>query len=702
MDAYIDDLNPQQKEAIRKLDGPVLVIAGAGSGKTKTLTYRIAYLIKDKGVHPLNILAVTFTNKAANEMRERIYSLIGETDIPFLGTFHSICVRLLRRDGSVVGINPNFTIYDTNDALDAVKTAMETLHISAKEYSPHKVLGLISSCKNELITPENYLSIARMPIQEAAAQIYPVYRDILKNANAMDFDDLIMKTVQMFTYKEVLEKYQNMFKYILVDEYQDTNHAQYMLVRMLAQKYRNIFCVGDPDQNIYTFRGATLDNILNFEKDYPEASIVMLEQNYRSTKNILKAAHLVISKNERRKEKEMWTENFEGERIKRYIATNEQDEAYFIVRKVKEKADYSQCVVLYRTNAQSRALEEVFLQENIPYTLVGGLRFYDRKEIKDILAYLKVLYNPKDNVSLKRIINTPPRKIGKKTIDDLEDAANAKSIPLIEYMLNNKENLPPSVLKFAVLIEYLFSLIAMSEISLSHFITLIINKIDYVTYLEQEDETSEMRVENIQELNSVASRYDAQSLGSALEGFLENVALVEKSSNNFDEDTKAVTFMSVHSAKGLEFDTVFVIGMEEGLFPHANSMYDMEQLEEERRLCYVAMTRAKKELFLINAETRMIFGNTQASPASRFIRDIPDYLIAMQQKYAGYSTTMQDEFGTDFTPHQFEKGDYVFHPTFQNGVVIATGKDDVTVVFEQYGTKKLLLSFVQGMTKVQY
>lgn len=704
---FLSDLNSQQQEAITQLNGPVLVIAGAGSGKTKTLTYRIAYLIKEKHVSPEQILAVTFTNKAANEMKERIIRLIGENGLPLIGTFHSICVRFLRHDGDNIGIGSTFNIYDTADSVEAIKESMKRLSISAKEYSPHKVLGLISSCKSELMSPQEYMKYARMPIQEVAAQVYPVYQQLLKEANALDFDDLIMRTVQLFSHKEILERYQERFTYVLVDEYQDTNHAQYMLIKMLAHKYKNIYCVGDPDQNIYTFRGATIDNILNFEDDYPDCRVIKLEQNYRSTKNILKAAHFVISKNERRKEKEMWTENFEGEKIKRYVATGEKDEAYFIVNKLRQKGNFAESVVLYRTNAQSRALEEVFLEERIPYKLVGGLRFYDRKEIKDLISYLKIVHNLKDDISLKRIINVPSRKIGKKTEDDLAANAFAVQHSMMEYLLQNKEALPSTLQTFTSLIEYFLQLIARNEITLSHFITIVIERIRYIEYLEQEEEVGKSRVENIKELNSVAARYDNQPIKEALEDFLENVSLVEQESSHTDDENNAVTLMSIHSAKGLEFDTVFIVGLEEGLFPHSNSMYNPEDVEEERRLAYVGMTRAKRELYLLNADSRVIYGSVQSDPVSRFVRDIPDQLIKFEDKYAGYasvknsySNTQEDDY--DAIENPFKKGDYVYHPVFTNGIVIDTTPDSITATFENYGTKKLMLAFAKGLRKLDY
>jgi DNA helicase-2/ATP-dependent DNA helicase PcrA len=702
MDKYIEELNAKQQEAIKKLEGPVLVIAGAGSGKTKTLTYRIAYLIEDKHVNPINILAVTFTNKAANEMKERIYHVIGKSDLPFVGTFHSICVRLLRREGENIGIRRGFTIYDSSDSLEAVKDAMNLLHISIREYNPNKIRELISSCKNELMSPEDYEKFARMPIQQVASQVYPLYQSILKDGNALDFDDLIGRTVELFSYKEILEKYQNQFNYILVDEYQDTNHAQYMLIKMLAAKHRNLYCVGDPDQNIYTFRGATIDNILNFEHDYPDATVVMLEQNYRSTKNILKAAHFVISKNVRRKEKEMWTENIEGDRVKRYIATGEKDEAYFIVQKLKQKGTYSESAILYRTNAQSRALEEVFLEENIPYRLVGGVRFYDRKEIKDILSYLKLLNNLSDNVSLKRIINVPSRKIGKKSVDDVDALARMAGSSVMEYLLRNKETLGTNLKHFVILIEYLLSLLETNEVPLSRFLTILIEKINYEDMLKDEGEAGEARMENIKELNSVASRYDAQELRTALLEFLEDVSLLEEESEVEQEQPNQVTMMSVHSAKGLEFDTVFMVGMEEGLFPHGNSMYDAEDLEEERRLCYVGMTRAKRELYMINAESRVLYGLVQSNPLSRFVRDVPDYLLTYEEKFSGYNyfTTSSSSGMNAADSEEYHPGDYVFHPSFYKGVVIDTHGDSVTVQFESFGVKKLLLSFAKGMKKV--
>ena len=706
LENFLADLNDRQHEAVTTLDGPVLVIAGAGSGKTKTLTYRIAYLIKEKQVRPECIFAVTFTNKAANEMKERVAKLIGEQYIPYIGTFHSLCVKLLRRDGTAVGISPNFNIYDTNDAVDATKSAMQRLNINIKDFSPYKVHGLISSSKNELMTPTSYASFAKTPIQDAAARVYPLYQNMLKESNSLDFDDLIMKTVQLFAFKEILEKYQTQFTNILVDEYQDTNRAQYILVKLLANKHHNIYAVGDPDQSIYAFRGATLENILNFERDYPECKVILLEQNYRSSRTILKSAHHVISKNTKRKEKEMWTENLEGDKLKRYIASGEKDEAYFISRRVRDRGDFANIAVLYRTNAQSRAVEEVFLEDSVPYRLVGGLRFYDRKEIKDLLSYMRLIYNLKDSVAVNRIINVPPRKIGKKTIETIEEKANNAHIGIMEYLLNNKDTLPSSLLGFTVMIENFLAVLEKGEINLSSFLKLIADKSGYIKYMEDDDdESAKSRIENIKELDSVASRYDPQPLPDALRDFLENVSLIEQESVRAEDTNNAVTLMSVHSAKGLEFDTVFIIGLEEGLFPHGNSMYDPEDMEEERRLCYVAITRAKQKLYLLSAQTRMLYGSVQSNPVSRFLKDIPDNLIVQETAYAGYTQGYKSsQYSAHSAPmvNNFEKGDYVAHPTFGSGWVINSEGESITVDFDTHGVKKLLLSFAKGIRKIAY
>ncbi len=628
MSNILEGLNEQQEEAVLTTEGPVLILAGAGSGKTKALTHRIAYLIEEKKVSPHNILAVTFTNKAAGEMVSRVASLLGNSKseilnpkqitnpniqiskLPWMGTFHSICAKILRREIQNLGYTRSFTIYDSDESLSAVKHAMDYLDIDKKQYNPKTIRNFISGAKNEMISAREYLKYGRGYFGEVVQKVYEQYQKELKNANALDFDDLLIKTVELFDppaggFSDILARYQDLFRYILIDEYQDTNHAQYRLVQLLAQKYKNLFVIGDDAQAIYGFRGANFKNILDFEKDYPEAKVIKMEQNYRSTQNIIKAAQKVIEKNMLRSEKELWTENPEGAPATISETRNELEEIEFVrleIEALKNFYSLNDFVVLYRTNAQSRVLEEVFLQHRIPYRLIGALRFYERREIKDVLAYLKLIINPTDKVSLKRIINTPPRGIGAKSQN-----ADLKS-----------QNDNPKIIKFLELINYFREQSA--KLQLDELIDLIVRETGYKNYILDGTEEGEMRFENINELKSVAQK--AQSL----EEFLENVALVADI-DSYDKSAEAVTFMTLHNAKGLEFPVVFMIGLEEGLFPHSNSMLDPSELEEERRLCYVGMTRARERLYLTYTQSRLLYGGLQMNAPSRFLSEIPEDLI---------------------------------------------------------------------------
>ncbi len=612
MSTIFNDLNPQQIDAVRTTEGPVLILAGAGSGKTKALTHRVAYLIQEKKVSPYNILVVTFTNKAAEEMTTRIAKLlfanpksqILNSKLPWSGTFHSICAKILRKEIQVLGYRRSFVIYDEDDSLSAIKHAMDALEIDKKQYNPRAVKNFISGAKNELITPTQYQKYAQGYFGEIVMKVYREYQQNLRAANALDFDDLIMKTVEIFRKNPgVLKRWQTLFKYILVDEYQDTNHAQYMLIKLLAEKYKNLFVIGDDAQAIYSFRGANFRNILDFEKDYPKAKVIKMEQNYRSTKNIITAAQKVIEKNILRSEKGLWTENEEGLPATIFEAQNEIDEAGFILGEIsalKHIGRYNDFVILYRTNAQSRIFEEVLMQKNIPYRLIGALRFYERKEIKDILAFLKLILNIDDKVSLKRIINVPPRGIGAKT-----------QIPNDKFQINPKiQNFNQMMEEFRIVVK---------DIKLPELIDIVVQKTGYKDWILDGTEEGEMRYENIEELKSVAQRADS------LEEFLENVTLVSDI-DNYDRQADAITLMTLHNAKGLEFPIVFMVGMEEGLFPHSRSMMEPAELEEERRLCYVGMTRAQKRLYLTYAAARMIYGATSANSPSRFLADIPPEL----------------------------------------------------------------------------
>ena len=608
-------LNDNQIEAVTTTEGPVLILAGAGSGKTKALTHRVAYLIKEKKISPYNILAVTFTNKAAEEMTLRIQRLLGshishfsflKTALPWAGTFHSICVKILREEISALGFRRFFTIYDEDDSLSAIKHSMLALEIDPKEYNPKAIKNFISGAKNELLDPNKYQKFAQGYFGEVVLRVYSQYQKDLKIANGLDFDDLIMKTVEIFQkFPLILKKWQKVFSYILVDEYQDTNHAQYVLIKLLAQDKQNLFVIGDDFQAIYSFRGANFRNILDFEKDYPKAKIIKMEQNYRSTKKIITAASKVIEKNILRSQKSLWTDNEEGLPAMIFEAENETQEVDFILDEIKALShigNLNQFVILYRTNAQSRIFEEGLLQRNIPYRLIGALRFYERKEIKDILAYLKFIANPQDKVSLRRIINVPPRGIGPKMQNsNLKiQNQNLKCKMFYEMMADFRKNLP--------------------EVKIPELIDLILKNTGYRDWLLDGTEEGEMRLENIEELKSVAKK------SKNLEEFLENVSLVSDI-DSYDSKAQAVTLMTLHNAKGLEFPIVFITGMEEGLFPHARSMTEPAELEEERRLCYVGMTRARLRLYLTFAQSRLIYGGFQTNQPSRFLADIPEELV---------------------------------------------------------------------------
>ena len=594
---FLKDLNAEQTAAVTYVLGPMIILAGAGSGKTRVLTYKVIFLMNEKHTDPFNILMVTFTNKAASEMKERIEKFLSDKkDIPMVCTFHSLCARILRIDGKLAGLSSSFSIYDTSDQVDAIKEAMTKLNISTKEFKPYSVLSNISQAKNQLITDLQYLNLARGYFQETVAKIYPMYQRILKENNALDFDDLILKTTKIFEENpQILQKYQERFKYIMVDEYQDTNHAQYVLTKLLSKKWENICVVGDFSQSIYSFRGANFQNLSTFAKDFKNVKTFNLSQNYRSTQNILDSAYSVISKNTSHPVLKLWTENDRGEQIVTYEAKNEQDEAEFIIREIIGLGiDLRDVAVLYRTNAQSRVIEEVFLHHSVPYTLVGGTRFYERREIKDVLGYLRLIVNPKDSVSLKRA-----EKIGKgrfnkflETSSSL-DAENQKTIQIMDTILG---------------------------------------KTGYLTQFDEKDEEDLSRLENIKELRSVAIEFPN------LVNFLENVSLVEleylpdhvKESGNKKD---IVTLMTLHAAKGLEFPVVFMVGMEEGIFPHSRSLMDKHELEEERRLCYVGITRAKNKLFLTYTRKRFFFGQRSANTVSRFILDLPKELVKANMTY---------------------------------------------------------------------
>ena len=639
-DKLLNGLNPEQQNAVKATDGPLLLMAGAGSGKTRVLTHRIGYLIVEKHVNPYNILAITFTNKAAREMRERIGKMMGGVaEEIWISTFHSMCVRILRRDIDRMGFNRNFTILDTTDQQSVIKGILKDKNLDPKKYDPRAILGAISSAKNELINPEEYAKTSGGYFEQTVSDVYTEYQKRLRRNQALDFDDLIMMTIQLFQrVPEVLEYYQRKFQYIHVDEYQDTNRAQYMLVKMLASRFRNLCVVGDSDQSIYRWRGADIANILSFEKDYPNATVILLEQNYRSTKRILLAANKVIENNLNRKKKNLWTENPEGNKLVYYRADSEQGEAQFVAGKIKEltregKNKQSDIAILYRTNAQSRVMEEVLLKSNIDYSIVGGIKFYDRKEIKDMLGYLRLISNPDDDISLQRVINVPKRGIGSSSVDKIANFAEMHGISFYQA-LDSVEllGLSPKITKAAAQFRDLIrNYTNMQEfLSVTELVEEILDKTGYREMLKAEKSLeAQSRLENLEELLSVTKNFEKVSEDKSLVAFLTDLALVADidSMDDDEEKTDTITLMTLHSAKGLEFPVVFLIGLEEGVFPHSRSLMEEAEMEEERRLAYVGITRAEQTLFLTNAQMRTLFGRTNMNPASRFISEIPEDLI---------------------------------------------------------------------------
>ena len=637
MQEILKGLNNKQYEAVINTEGPCLVIAGAGSGKTKVLTHKIAYLIQEKNVKPWDILAITFTNKAANEMKERIANLVGDEakDI-WMGTFHSICVKILRRFIDRIGFDTSFIIFDTSDQKTLVKTCLKELNIDDKLFNDRSVLSEISNAKNEMLEPAEYIARTNGDFRkEKIATVYELYQKKLKENNAIDFDDIINYTIKiLMDNPDVLEYYTNKFKYVLVDEYQDTNKAQFTLVTLFASLHGNITVVGDNDQGIYSFRGADISNILNFERDFPGTKIIKLEQNYRCTGNILNAANAVIKHNEVKYEKKLWTENDIGNLPKFYQASNEYDEGTYIVEQIEhltreEYYKYSDFAILYRMNTQSRAIEDILRRENIPYKIVGGLKFYERKEIKDIISYLRLIQNHSDNLSLKRIINEPKRGIGKTSLDNIEAISNSNGISMYEIIKNAEQYGLNRVFlnsrEFINAIEELSN--KKDEMSISELIKLTLNKTGYTKALEQENTVeAENRIENLEEFLTVAIEFEEEFAENKLSDFLEGITL-SSDLDEMEETEESVTLMTLHSAKGLEFPVVFLVGMEEGIFPGFKSIGEPKELEEERRLCYVGITRAKENLFLTCSKQRTIFGSTSCNPKSRFLQEIPQDLL---------------------------------------------------------------------------
>jgi len=705
LDYLLTGLNSEQRKAVETTEGPLLILAGAGSGKTKTLTHRIAYLLATNRATPFNILAVTFTNKAAGEMRERVAKILGHNPenrslIPYLGTFHSICVRLLRQDGEAIDIPRNFVIWDESDRQAAIKQASRQAAINEKTYPPRLLTSLISGAKNEMIGTAEFASTANGPAGEAAAKVYPLYERALREAGALDFDDLIGRTVSLLTnYPEVREKWQRQFKYVMIDEYQDTNSAQYKLIKLLTGPHQNIAVVGDDWQSIYSWRGADFRNILNFEKDYSVCTVIKLEQNYRSTKNILDAAHSVISQNKQRSNKKLWTDLGSGSPVQILQVLNERAEAETIVRRVKtatdlKARDYKDFAVLYRTNAQSRAIEEVFVHYGIPYRIVGGVRFYDRKEIRDVMAYLRLIYQPEDFVSFERVVNVPARGIGAKSLQTFNEWRTINQLNLYEG-LNKVRECPGLASKAQSGLNELADLVnsyraQMEELAPSSLIDGLIRRLDYLKYLSDGTPQGEARIENVRELLTVAAEY--QDMG--LVGFLEEVALVSDL-DRADFGNNAVTLMTLHGAKGLEFPVVFMTGLEEGIFPHSRALYNANELEEERRLMYVGMTRAKQELYLMHATSRTLYGGRLANPPSRFLADIeaPTSTVAGLESFGEAIGSPRPQSNEPRYVPELEEGDGVKHQLFGIGTVVEMDGDLATIYFKGKGTKKLDIGF---------
>ncbi len=702
-----EGLNSEQTRAVKATEGPLLIQAGAGSGKTKTLTHRIAYIIASGKAHPANILAVTFTNKAAKEMRERVAKLLGDNAdnrsfMPYMGTFHSICVRILRQDGEYVGVPRSFVIFDESDRINAIKQASKQLHLDEKSFPARTLAGLISSAKNDLIDSQQYLGMATSPAQKAAAQVYPLYQQALRDAAALDFDDLIGRTVRMLeNHLEVQSKWRHQFKYIMIDEYQDTNAAQYKLVQLLTGEHGNIAVVGDDWQSIYSWRGADFRNILNFERDYPQSTVIKLEQNYRSTKSILDAAHAVITKNQQRSDKKLWTDSSDGLPVQILQLNNERAEGEAIVRRVRDGRDrgirkYNDYAVLYRTNAQSRAVEETCIHYGIPYKIIGGTRFYDRKEVKDLLAYIRLIFQPEDRVSFERIVNVPTRGIGAKSVTTFLAWQRTSGLTLLEALMQSGQCADITPRARNALSEFSDILSSfreqLEETPVSVLIESLVRRIGYLQYLDDGTAQGESRQENIKELIGVAKTY--QDVG--MEGFLEEVALISDLDQS-DLGSDTITLMTLHAAKGLEFPVVFMVGMEETIFPHSRALYDQSEMEEERRLCYVGMTRAREELYLISTTSRMLYGGVQHNPPSRFLSEIDGQVQYDGGAFEfGYTHSDQSRSFVSDEPRyvpELNEGDIVNHQVFGQGTIMELDGDTASIFFKGKGLKKLNTAF---------
>ncbi len=684
---YLNGLNDKQKEAVTHIDGPCLVIAGAGSGKTKVLTTRIANLINN-GVPSYNILAITFTNKAAKEMRERLEKLVPNNNA-FVGTFHALGVRIIRENAPLLGLDRSFSIVDSDDVLSIIKKIMKDNGYDPKLTTPAYIRNKISNIKNEMLTSDDIAKFYNTPQDKIAEKVYYEYIDVLKKNNSVDFDDLLRLPVKLFMEnKDVLESYQDRYKYILIDEYQDTNEVQYKLSKLLARKYKNIFIVGDPDQSIYMFRGANFRNILNFEKDYKNAKVIPLEENYRSTKYILDAANSVIKNNKERKEKNLWSSNGEGTKTKYLRAYDGKHEIQLVLDEIKrlledgyKKNDIS---VLYRTNAQARLVEEMFLKSNMPYKVVGSYYFYSRKEIKDLICYLRLILNNDDEISLRRVINVPKRGIGEATIAKLEAEAKEQNTSVFQVISKGKEQI------FKELILHLTE--ESENLTLTELIDLILEETGMRSeYVSDKTLESDLRLENLEEFKSITKTFEDRTGSESLADFLEEISLIADISEH-QEQEDVVTLMTIHSAKGLEFEVVFLIGMEDGIFPHQNSFCEEGGLEEERRLCYVGITRAKRRLYISNAKRRMLYGKDVINPPSRFIKEIaPDLLEIENENMMPEEKINREELYRNDEDVEFNEGDIIMHMIYGRGVIVEVKGDFITVAFaKNYGIKKLL------------
>ncbi len=703
----LEGLNPEQQKAVKTTDGPLLILAGAGSGKTKTLTHRVAFIVKNQLATSSQILGVTFTNKAAKEMRERVATLLGDNAehrsfMPYMGTFHSMCVKILRIDGQYIGLASNFVIFDESDRTALIKQLSKQQSIDEKQFPSRMIGSIISSAKNELLSPAEYTGIASTPNQKTAARIFPLYEKGLRDQQALDFDDLIGRTVSLLENNpEVKEKWRRQFKYILIDEYQDTNAAQYKLIKLFTNEHKNICVVGDDWQSIYSWRGADFKNILNFERDYPNATIIKLEQNYRSTKLILDAAHAVILKNKDRSDKKLWTAANDGQPVQMVQVQNERAEGEAIIRRIQTYVDmhlrkYNDFAVLYRTNAQSRSIEEQFVRYGIPYKIVGGVRFYDRSEIKDIIGYLRLIYQPEDLVSFSRVVNVPSRGIGAKSMQNFLDWRIMENLTLDEAFANI-ENAPlmakaKNALKdFISVVQSLRA--ASEELPVSVLIDKLLKATDYLKHLDDGSVQAEARQENVKELMSVAKAYSEVGLSS----FLEEVALISDL-DGLNNSNDSVTLMTLHAAKGLEFPVVFMPGMEESIFPHSRALFDQSEMEEERRLCYVGMTRAREELFMMYTDSRILYGGLQHNPPSRFLGEIDSSFQTQSQSLGsalfGTANISSPSNSTEprYVPELIE-GDQVRHQLFGIGTVMEIDGDTVAIYFKGKGAKKLNIAF---------